>query len=239
MEKTNVVITVIGIIVLAGLIYVTVIAGLASSARGEEYGTFAQCLEEQGAVFWGASWCPRCAEQKSIFGSGAKYLPYFECSLNGSRTETVQACQDEFITSYPTWRFTDGEQCAGVVAEEILSEKTGCALPNIPNVDRSFAGTYERLIVDSARRVLQGQVHSGVGNSVEAAAALDTYLGEVATDFEEEYGYSIEDGNDPADLARFLAARVCVNIAEHKAEQEANRAQFELNQNAIQVHAEG
>ena len=66
----------------------------------------AQCLEKDGAKFYGAFWCPHCQEQKRLFGNSTRLLPYIECSKN-DMTQT-QVCIDAKIESYPTWMFKDG-----------------------------------------------------------------------------------------------------------------------------------
>ncbi len=89
---------------------------------------FAQCLKTQGAVFYGAFWCPHCQNQKAMFGSSVKYLPYVECSLP-SGTGQTQICIDKKIQSYPTWVFPDGTQTTGETPLTELAAKTGCVLP--------------------------------------------------------------------------------------------------------------
>lgn len=93
------------------------------------YDDFAQCLSDEGAIFYGAFWCPHCNEQKGIFGRSASKLPYVECSTADGRGQ-LQECTDAGITGYPTWEFADGERKGGVLELEELSEKTGCELPN-------------------------------------------------------------------------------------------------------------
>lgn len=88
---------------------------------------FAQCLQQSGAEFYGAFWCPHCQDQKKEFGSAAKYLPYFECSKADS-TQT-QICKDKKIESYPTWIFKDGSIVNGKMELVDLANKTGCVLP--------------------------------------------------------------------------------------------------------------
>src|SRR5687767_6111588 len=39
----------------------------------------AERLDDSGAIFYGASWCPHCQEQKAMFGASADRLPYVEC----------------------------------------------------------------------------------------------------------------------------------------------------------------
>lgn len=90
--------------------------------------SFAQCLEEEGATFYGAFWCPHCAEQKRLFGKSEDALPYIECSTPDGQRQTP-VCQEAGIQSYPTWEFADGGRLTGVVQLEELAEKTGCQLP--------------------------------------------------------------------------------------------------------------
>jgi hypothetical protein len=89
---------------------------------------FAQCLEDKGATFYGAFWCPHCAEQKRLFGKSETELPYVECSTPDGQRQT-QVCIDAGIQSYPTWEFADGERVTGVQQLEALAERTACELP--------------------------------------------------------------------------------------------------------------
>ena len=89
---------------------------------------FAQCLDEKDATFYGAFWCPHCQNQKQMFGKSEKYLPYVECSTPDGQGQ-LELCQEAGIGGYPTWEFADGERLSGEVSLAILSEKTGCELP--------------------------------------------------------------------------------------------------------------
>jgi glutaredoxin len=98
-----------------------------------EYDALAQCIAKNGATFYGASWCPHCADQKTKFGTGAHYLPYVECALpsggvNATSGNEAQVCIDHGITQYPTWVFADGSRLVGVQTPQTLATKTGCAL---------------------------------------------------------------------------------------------------------------
>jgi uncharacterized membrane protein len=75
----------------------------------------AEHLKESGALFYGASWCPHCQEQKRIFGASASRLPYIECSPGG-RPNAPQAavCNAAGVQSYPTW-VINGRAIAGRV----------------------------------------------------------------------------------------------------------------------------
>ena len=107
---------------LAAYVYVQ---GLPPPAH--KYDALAKCIAQSSTTFYGAFWCPHCAEQKTKFGTGAQYLPYVECSLPSGSGET-QVCIDHGIIQYPTWVFADGSRSVGVQTPEILATKTGCAL---------------------------------------------------------------------------------------------------------------
>jgi hypothetical protein len=119
-----------------GLIVATIagVAGFAAYSLNQpgQYDKFAACLEEKGAVFYGSYTCQHCATQKAMFGRSAKNLPYVECNLTDEAGNSVNSpvCEAEEITSYPTWKFTDGDVVTGVQSLEFLAEKTSCELPN-------------------------------------------------------------------------------------------------------------
>jgi hypothetical protein len=89
---------------------------------------FAQCLEEKGAIFYGAFWCPHCQNQKAMFGRSARLLPYVECSTADGKGQ-LPVCTQRGVESYPTWVFADGTRESGEVSLPRLAEKTSCALP--------------------------------------------------------------------------------------------------------------
>jgi thiol-disulfide isomerase/thioredoxin len=106
--------------------------GPANGAQSGKYDAFATCLKDKGAIFYGAFWCPHCQEQKKLFGSSVKLLPYVECSTADGQGQ-LQVCKDKNIASYPTWKLADGtdipnENSAGVTLET-LAAKTSCLLP--------------------------------------------------------------------------------------------------------------
>lgn len=98
------------------------------NSRPGELDAFASCLQEKGATFYGAFWCPHCQTQKRMFGRSAKLLPYVECSTPDAKGQ-LQSCTDKGIKNYPTWEFIDGSREIGEVAFSKLAEKTGCVLP--------------------------------------------------------------------------------------------------------------
>lgn len=111
-------------IVIVGLL---VWAGVASSGPGK-LDAFAQCIKDQGTVFYGAFWCPHCQNEKALFGKSAQFLPYVECSNPDGQTQT-EVCTQKNIQGYPTWEFRDGTRLSGEVSLSNLADKTGCKLP--------------------------------------------------------------------------------------------------------------
>ncbi len=132
-NNAKIFLSVIGILILGVIATVIVRSGKGDVPVGPgKYDTFAQCLKDKGATFYGAFWCPHCQAQKKLFGSSAKLLPYVECSTPDGNAQT-QACIDKKIQTYPTWELADGtrlptENSAGVTLET-LAAKTGCVLP--------------------------------------------------------------------------------------------------------------
>jgi len=74
----------------------------------------AEHLNDSGALFYGASWCPHCQEQKLLFGASVSRLPYIECSPAGPNTPQAPSCNRAGVQSYPTW-VIDGRAYAGQV----------------------------------------------------------------------------------------------------------------------------
>ena len=85
----------------------------------------AQCLKQNGVVFYGAFWCPHCKAQKAEFGDAVPALPYVECSTPDGNAQTP-ICIQKNITSYPTWVFPDGSRLTGEQPLETLADKGSC-----------------------------------------------------------------------------------------------------------------
>lgn len=126
MNNKNIFLLVIAILIL-GTIATVLLKSSSTPAGPGEYDEFAQCLEDKGAVFYGAFWCNHCQSQKEMFGSSAKLLPYVECSTTDGSAQTLE-CTEKNITSYPTWEFADGSRLMGEIPLEQLAEKTSCPL---------------------------------------------------------------------------------------------------------------
>lgn len=84
----------------------------------------AEHLDDSGAKFYGAFWCPACQEQKRRFGSSADRLPYVECTPNGRGGARADACDSRNITQYPTW-IIDDSRFQGVMEPEELARMSG------------------------------------------------------------------------------------------------------------------
>jgi uncharacterized membrane protein len=82
-------------------------------------------LAASGAVFYGASWCPHCQDQKALFGASAGRLPYVECSTAGPGSPSTQACTDADVQVYPTWVFAGGDRAEGVQPLSELARRVG------------------------------------------------------------------------------------------------------------------
>ena len=114
------------------LVAVALIGGLVwlmkTPGRPGPLDTFATCIKDSGAKFYGAFWCPHCQNQKAMFGSSAKLLPYVECSTPDTKGR-LPICTDAGVEGYPTWKFGDGTVKTGEVSLEDLSKATSCPLP--------------------------------------------------------------------------------------------------------------
>jgi len=81
----------------------------------------AEHLAKTNAKFYGASWCPHCTDQKEMFGSSARRLPYVECSPGGPKAPPAQACNEANVKSYPTWVIS-GQRYTGTQTLENLAQ---------------------------------------------------------------------------------------------------------------------
>ncbi len=106
---------------------------IASGAKASnKYVAFSQCLEQKGAKFYGAFWCPHCQQQEKMLGLSRATLEkkvglYVECSTADGKSQT-EACKQKNIESYPTWEFADGTRMSGEIELSVLGAKTGCVL---------------------------------------------------------------------------------------------------------------
>jgi glutaredoxin len=103
------------------------VAPQAEPAGPEEPTTraLAEHLTESGALFYGASWCPHCQEQKRLFGASASRLPYIECSPAGRNAPQSRSCDRAGVKSYPTWVINGTAFVGEVLSLAQLADATG------------------------------------------------------------------------------------------------------------------
>jgi thiol-disulfide isomerase/thioredoxin len=123
MKTKKIIPWIIGIAIVGGLIALLV----TEAKKPGKYDTLAQCINDSGATFYGAFWCPHCQATKAMFGKSAKLLPYVECSTPDGKNQ-LSICTDKDIKGYPTWVFADGTRASGEQTMQVLAEKTGCPL---------------------------------------------------------------------------------------------------------------
>lgn len=94
-----------------------------TGTAGVNLDAFAQCLNEKGAVMYGASWCPHCQAEKEAFGTSFQYVNYVECTTDQDK------CDAAGVEGVPTWILADGTKAVGTQGLQKLSGLTGCPLP--------------------------------------------------------------------------------------------------------------
>ncbi len=94
-----------------------------TSGTPAKYDTFADCVTNSGAIFYGTEWCPHCKSQKTLFGDAFAKINYVDCDQEST------LCQNAKITGYPTWIFADGTMRSGTQPLADIAEMTECALP--------------------------------------------------------------------------------------------------------------
>src|SRR5262245_38289246 len=85
----------------------------------------AEHLADEGAEFYGASWCPHCQEQKRLFGASARRLPYIECSPAGPNAPQAPSCNIAGVQSYPTWKIKGRTIVGQVLTLAQLADASG------------------------------------------------------------------------------------------------------------------
>ncbi len=127
------------------------LAVLVVGGCGPQFSTadFAECLADNGAKAYGASWCDHCDAQKELFGDAWSSIDYVECGMPGSDSELTQVCVDAGIQGLPTWKFGDGSTRVGRQSLLELSQASGCPLQGGPTRRSEnaiiFVGPQQRL----------------------------------------------------------------------------------------------
>jgi glutaredoxin len=124
------------------LALILVVSLLALSACGEvkdgKYAAIAKCLTSKGVKFYGAYWCPHCAEQKKIFGSDMRYINYIECDQNGPNSKRDE-CISAGVQAYPSWFFPGQDLSVGVQDPVELAHKANCEVGSVTPIDQGGA----------------------------------------------------------------------------------------------------
>lgn len=113
----------ITLVVLLGAMHVLQ-AGWLMPPEDPRLAALAEHLEQREAKFYGASWCPKCQEQKELFGRSAERLPYVECSPQGRNGSVAFACVSANVSAYPTW-IIRGRPYPEVLQPEELASRSG------------------------------------------------------------------------------------------------------------------
>ena len=85
----------------------------------------AEHLADEDVLFYGASWCPHCQEQKRLFGASASRLPYIECSPAGQNAPQAPSCSRAGVQTYPTWVIKGRAYVGEVLSLSQLASATG------------------------------------------------------------------------------------------------------------------
>lgn len=96
-------------------------SGLLEPPEDERLRALAIHLDQTGAKFYGAFWCPNCNEQKDEFGASAAHLPYVECSPNGRNGGLAFECAGAGVQAFPTWEIR-GQRYTTVLTPEELAQ---------------------------------------------------------------------------------------------------------------------
>lgn len=110
---------------------VFVVGGYAAAERQAGASAYAEGLAKHlaasGAKFYGAWWCPHCAEQKRMFGEAARYLPYVECDERSPEGKPEE-CRRAGVRAFPTW-VIGGRKYEGTIPLEELARLSGYPPP--------------------------------------------------------------------------------------------------------------
>lgn len=138
------------IFIVSIIVIIVVILGVGflveKNAKPGRYDAFANALKEQGAVFYGAFWCPHCQATKALFESSKKYLPYVECSTPDSRGQT-NVCKEKKIESYPSWTFKDGITVHSLDPKPLVCQPspTGAKIDGEPAICANLHSEYAKV----------------------------------------------------------------------------------------------
>ncbi|MFT4570650.1 MAG: thiol-disulfide isomerase/thioredoxin [Hyphomicrobiaceae bacterium] len=117
------------VVAVVAVVGAAVILGAAPSSKAAsdaDLARLAKCISSSGATFYGAHWCGYCRKQKAMFGDAAKFLPYVECYVAGTKNK-LSKC--DAVSGFPSWKFANGKSGGGMMSLEALAGATGCSAP--------------------------------------------------------------------------------------------------------------
>ena len=218
----------ISYIVLLIILVGAIIGGLWFADKSEApkraaYAKLAQCLNDNGALFYGAFWCPACAQQKTIFGSAVNKLPYEECSTPDRKAQ-IQVCVDEEIQSYPTWKFADGKRCGGVISAEVLAHLSSCESPvyDGQESDNSVGSLYVRLVEEP----LEKRLRQSNTSEEETEKELERVRNIISVTMDAKHGTKLEETENVDHLLDVVSQVIHGCVIETPAENEELSDEF-------------
>lgn len=114
---------IVGAILLTGTVGIYSSQGQLMAQSQTFAGKLAQHLRVSGAKMYGAYWCPHCQDQKKLFGTATKQVPYIECDPRGEKPQT-KLCQEKGIKGFPTWEIS-GKLYEGLRSLDDLANLAG------------------------------------------------------------------------------------------------------------------
>ncbi len=107
------------LISIVSIVFVLIVGGIGfsymNSLKPGPLDDFAQCLTDNGAVMYGASWCKYTAAQKQMFGNSMRFIDYRDFTENPE------------VKTTPTW-FIDGQKYEKVQSFDKLALVSGCTI---------------------------------------------------------------------------------------------------------------
>ena len=93
----------------------------------EDIDRLVDCLNEQGVVIFGASWCPACGQLADSFG-GYDVIDSIYVECGDGTEEEAQRCAEEAKTEYVPEIQIDGELYEGPNDPNSLASEVGCEI---------------------------------------------------------------------------------------------------------------
>jgi large repetitive protein len=101
--------------------------GEAEGEAADDLVAFAKALTTAGAKLYGADWSATTTEQRGLFEEGSVSLPFVEVTNADRSLNTIGTQQN--ITTFPTWKFTNGNTLTGLQTLQQIATSSGVAIP--------------------------------------------------------------------------------------------------------------